>query len=96
MKAIKYLAEKETIWESLDISKERVEDIEFRMKLILHDFFKPTKSEYLPPTDQILKLYISLAKNEQELIYCAYLAGMKTEEIFGEELAKEENVEDEY
>lgn len=95
MKGIKFLNDKDTIWEALAIPKERADEIDFRFQVILHDFFKPTKSEYLPSTDQIIKLFIALAQNEQELIYCAYMAGMKVEEIFGEELAKdlEENEE---
>lgn len=95
MKGIKFINDKDNVWQALTIPKQRVEEIEFRFQVILHDFFKPTKSEFLPSTDQIIKLFISLAENEQELVYCACMAGMKVEEIFGEELAKdlEENEE---
>ena len=94
MKGTKFLNDKDTVWQALAIPKKRVEEIEFRFQIILHDFFKPTKSKYLPCSDQIIKLFIALAENEQELIYCAYMAGMKIEEIFGDELI-EENEEDE-
>ncbi len=95
MEAIKYINDGDYVWEALVIPKERADELDFRFQGILHDFFRPTKNKYLPSTDQILKLFIALAENEQELVYCAYMAGMKVEEIFGEELANEENVEDE-
>ena len=85
----------DTIPEALGIPEDRIEELEFRFNLIMHEYFKPTKDQMLPPTDQILKLYIALAENQQELILCAYFAGMKIEEIFGEMLTEDEQQEDE-
>lgn len=89
MKPIQYKDGTDYIYKALRITKERSEELDYRCSLILHEYFRPTKNGSLPPTDRILKLYIQLAENEQELIYLAYFAGMKVEEIFGAELGNQ-------
>jgi hypothetical protein len=81
---IQYKDNAESVGEALLIPKERREDLVFRMSLIIHDFLKPTKDHVLPNSDQILKLFIALAENNQELAYLAYCAGEKTFEIFSD------------
>lgn len=65
----------DTIPDCLGISEKRAQDLIFRGQEILHNFFKPTKDDFLPPTDDILKMYIALAENNQELVFCSFLAG---------------------
>lgn len=66
---IKYKNGTTSVDEALGIPQERVDELEYRFRVIVHEFFRPTKDEYLPSTDQILKSYIALAENEQELVF---------------------------
>lgn len=83
MKPITFKAKYNTVDQALGISPARVRKLEFRCSLILHEQFKPreTEEEY-PSSEEILKLFISLAENEQELVYLSYLAGMKVQELY--------------
>lgn len=83
--------DKDFVYESLGITKERMDELEYRMSLIIHDFLRPTKSGVLPSTGVIIKLFVQLAENAQELILCAYFAGQRINEMFGEQ-----EIEDEY
>jgi hypothetical protein len=74
----------------LGLTEERAEELNFRFNLILHEFLRPTREGFLPPIGNILKLFVALAENEQELVYCAYYAGMKVEELFGDALTEED------
>lgn len=79
------------LFEALGISEERYDELEHRIMLIVHEYMRPLKKhEVSQPSDQILKLCIALAENQQELILCAYAAGMKVEEIFGSDFFDEQ------
>lgn len=101
MKGISYKEDADSIDEALQIPRERVDEFNYRCSVIVHDYFRPTKEGVLPPTDQILKLYIALAENEQELVYLAYMAGCRTHAILTEmkesdDFDFEEDIEDEF
>jgi len=75
----------ENLWESLGIPEERANDLDFRLRLIIHEVTKPVrhdKGEQHPESDEFIKLCIALAENEQELIFCSYIAGLKVPEIY--------------
>lgn len=69
------------IHNALGIPKKRFEELEYRMSIIIHEFFRPTKDHFLPKSDTILKQFISLAENHQELVFVSFVAGVKTEEM---------------
>jgi hypothetical protein len=90
MKPIKWKEGEDYLWKSLGIEQERAEEIEYRIKLILHDAVRPVKDpEDSPGSDVIIKLFLALAQNQEELILCAYLAGTQIPKIYNTE-------EDEY
>lgn len=87
---VKYKTGRNFIYESLCISEERSNELDHRIALIWHEYFRPTKEGKLPSTDTPLKQAIALAENAQELVYVSYFIGMKTEEYLGEAWHQEE------
>jgi len=83
MEPIKWKDDCEFVWQALGLEESRSDELEYRMKLILHETFKPLrKGEEYPNSDIILKLFIALAENHIELIYCSYLAGTKISDYY--------------
>ena len=83
MKPVKWKEGEDFLWKSLGIPQERAEELEYRFKLIIHDAIKPLKNtEDGPTSDTIIKLFLALANNQEELILCAYVAGTKIPEIY--------------
>lgn len=73
----------EFVWESLDISRARAEDLNYRMACIIHEITRPVrKHQESPGSDQLVKLFLALAENTQELAFVAYCAGTKVADIW--------------
>jgi hypothetical protein len=86
MKPIHWKEGEDYLWKSLEIEEERAEELEHRFRLILHDAIRPLKKdEEGPKSDVIIKLFLALAKTQEELILCAYVAGTKIPEIYSTE-----------
>lgn len=69
--------------ESLGISEERMEELSYRMDLIVHEFNKPLrKGEKGPHTGVIHKLFLALAEDVQEVALVSFFAGFKVQELF--------------
>lgn len=77
MKNILWKDGEEEIYNSLCIPEKRAKKLMHRFELIMHELHTPKEN----PEDnviefaQIPKLFIALAENEQELAFCAYVAG---------------------
>lgn len=69
--------------EALGLTNDRAEDLRYRMECIVHDFLRPTKENVLPDSDVLVKLFMALAENTQEVAYLSYCAGETVERIFG-------------
>lgn len=73
----------ENLWQALGIQQKRADELEYRFALIIHDVTKPRRvDDEGPDSGQFVKLCASLAENEQELVFCSYMAGMKVAELF--------------
>ena len=71
------------LYQALGIPEDRAEELTYRMKCIIHEVTRPTKgNEEGPTSDVMLKMFIALAENQQELIMCSYMAGFKTPDVF--------------
>ena len=83
----------DNLLEALGIDKKRGEELQYRLAVIVHEITKPLRqNEKSPESDQLVKLCIALAENEQELVFCAYIAGMKVNDLF--DIDEEEYEED--
>jgi hypothetical protein len=83
MKPIKWKSGCNNIPESLDIPQKRIDELEYRLQLICHEMNKPVrKDEESPTSDTFIKMCVALAENEQELVFCAFVAGTQVENIF--------------
>lgn len=95
MKDIKFRDGKDFIYEALGIPKERASNLEYRMALIIHEIFRPTKTGTFTWTDaQILKLFLALAETDEERVLCSYCAGRKAEELASQYDLPQEDFED--
>jgi hypothetical protein len=80
---LSYNDKAEMVYESLNIQDQRAEDLVYRMDVIIHELTRPRrKGEKGPHSGELLKLFLGLAENEQELAFVAFTAGIKTVEIF--------------
>lgn len=93
MGPIEFKAGSKTYAEALGIPKERAEELTDQFRLINHELKKPIREGEEPPTsDFILEHYIPLANNKQELVFCCFYAGVKTEEhIFSRKRQSEDD-----
>jgi hypothetical protein len=83
MNKIKWKENGKHIADNLHIPEKRKEELEYRLSLICHEMEKPVrKGQQSPTSDIFIKLCIALAENEQELIFCSYIAGNCVERIF--------------
>lgn len=74
------------VWQSLGISEKRADDLNYRMQLIIHDCTRPVKKgEQSPGSDVLVKLFLALAEDTQELAFVAYSAGTAVPQIFDTE-----------
>lgn len=79
---IPYKGDAKTVPEALGVSEERSEELIFRMDLIIHEIFRPTKDQTITiESGKIFIQFLSLAENQAEAIWLAYVAGMKIEEL---------------
>lgn len=84
----------DSVPESLGIPTDRAADLAYRLELIIHEVQKPVrhdKGEEHPNSDQFIKLCIALAENDQELVFCSYVAGLKVKDIYADEEEYEED-----
>jgi len=82
------------VWQNLGLSQDRVQELGHRMDLIVHELARPVRNpEEAPDTSQILKLFVALAENQQELVFCAYIGGMEMRQLYDED---EDNDETEF
>lgn len=86
MKPIKWKEGEDYLWKSLGIEEERAEELEHRFKLILREAMRPVKKgEQSPTSDVIIKMFIALAKTQEELILCSFVAGSHVNNLFDDE-----------
>lgn len=77
MNPIKWKDGQDEIWDSLCIPVKRRKKLLYRFECIMHELHRPKEN----PEEQVIdfahvaKLFIALAENEQELAFCAYVAG---------------------
>lgn len=84
-----------TTFESLNIPYERFLELDYRMACIVHDILRPRRSdEELPHSGVLLKQFLALAENEQELAFVAFCAAKRTLEIYEADDIEEEEEED--
>lgn len=77
---IQYKQGCDTITEGLGISQERTDELTYRIELIIHELFRPTKTGVIEVNSEtIFKQFLSLAENHAEAIWLAFAAGMHTE-----------------
>lgn len=71
-----------TFAQAMSLTKEREVEIDHQMKLIVHELQKPLKAgEKPPPTIYLLKKFLEIAKNDEERVYCTFIAGLNTEDL---------------
>lgn len=77
---IQYKQGCDTITEALGISQERTDELQYRIDLIIHELFRPTKSGLIKvDSDTIMKQFLCLAENHAEALWLAFAAGMHVE-----------------
>lgn len=96
MNTIKWKDGCDSLYKSLRIPQKRADDLDYRLQLIIHEVNKPVrKGESTPSSDVFIKMCIALAENEQELVFCAYVAGISVNTIYGDNEIMDESYEEE-
>jgi hypothetical protein len=76
----------DTLAEALGITKDREDELAYRLNLIIHDFTRPKrksdKDDDNYGSDKLIKLFVAVAETEEERIWCAYNAGNKVPEMY--------------
>ena len=96
MKNIYWKDGEDEIYMCLGIPESRSKKMLHRMHLIMHNLNTPHENpeENIIQYADIVKLFIAIAQNEQELIYCSFMAGriigeMQAEDYFDEQWEEE-------
>lgn len=69
---------------ALGITKERADDLFFKLEVITHDVLRPTKEPETIDSDNFFKLFLTHAETAQEGVLLAYLAGRQTSSLIDE------------
>ncbi len=98
---LKYIdnPDNEFVWQGLDIPEERAMDLDYRMECIIHEMTRPFRKgrgDESPGSDQLIKMFLSLAENAQELAYVSYCAGIAVPKIWNTEDEFEEDFDDDW
>ncbi len=80
---ITWIEGQESLFQSLGIPDERASELDYRLRLIIHEVTKPVKKEEdVPDSATFIKMCLALADNQAELIFCSYVAGQKVAELY--------------
>lgn len=87
----------EYIWSALGIKQIRAEELDYRLNLIIHEIQKPLrKNETMTDSIGFIKLCLALAETEQELAFCAYVAGVGVASIYQVDEEEEYNDDEDW
>lgn len=76
----------DTITEALGVSNERTSELMYRMELIIHELFRPTKTGVVEIDSQVIfKQFLGLAENHAEALWLSFTAGMHVEALLPDE-----------
>lgn len=91
MKPIKWIEDQENLGRSLGLTQDRTEELEYRIRLIVHEVTRPLrKGEESIDSGTFFKMCIALANTESELSFCSYLAGIHVAKLWDMEDAEYE------
>lgn len=70
----------EYFYESIGIPEERALELDYRVRLIMHELSKPTRDGVVQYRDsQIVKLFLALGETEEERIFLSFIAGRQVQ-----------------
>lgn len=97
MKPIKWKDGCESLYQSLGITQDRADELDFRLRSVIHEVQRPVKKgQESPGSDTFIKMCIALAETEEERIFCAYVAGGQVPRLYDEDEFEEYEDEDDH
>lgn len=95
MKDISWKDGEDTLFKTLGIPEARAKKLLFRMERTDYDFFAPEEDEEATWSEaELLKLFVALAENPQELILVSYICGKRVHARIMEEEINSSGEED--